>query len=71
MSLLQFLSILRARWSAAALILVASVTTALAWSVLRPASYLAQAPVLVDLRNVYDPAEVRAKGFSYVSVGRP
>jgi UDPglucose 6-dehydrogenase len=31
----------------------------------------ARAPVLVDLRNVYDPAEVRAKGFSYVSVGRP
>ena len=29
------------------------------------------APVLVDLRNVYDPAEVRAKGFTYVSVGRP
>ena len=32
---------------------------------------LAKAPVLVDLRNIYDPAEVRAKGFSYVSVGRP
>ena len=32
---------------------------------------IAKAPVLVDLRNVYDPAEVRAKGFSYVSVGRP
>ena len=31
---------------------------------------LAKAPVLVDLRNVYDPAEVRAKGFIYVSVGR-
>ncbi len=31
----------------------------------------ARAPVLVDLRNIYDPAEVRAKGFSYVSVGRP
>ncbi len=31
----------------------------------------ARAPVLVDLRNVYDPAEVRAKGFNYVSVGRP
>ena len=29
------------------------------------------APVLVDLRNVYDPAEVRAKGFAYSSVGRP
>ncbi|MFC0588508.1 UDP-glucose dehydrogenase family protein [Novosphingobium aquiterrae] len=32
---------------------------------------IAAAPVLVDLRNVYDPAEVRAKGFTYVSVGRP
>ncbi|MDE2412225.1 MAG: UDP-glucose/GDP-mannose dehydrogenase family protein [Sphingomonadales bacterium] len=32
---------------------------------------IAKAPVLVDLRNVYDPDEVRAKGFSYVSVGRP
>jgi UDPglucose 6-dehydrogenase len=31
----------------------------------------ARAPLLVDLRNVYDPGEVRAKGFSYVSVGRP
>lgn len=32
---------------------------------------LARAPVLVDLRNVYDPAEVRAAGFTYSSVGRP
>ena len=32
---------------------------------------IAKAPVLVDLRNVYDPAEVRAKGFTYASVGRP
>jgi UDPglucose 6-dehydrogenase len=31
---------------------------------------LAKAPVLVDLRNIYDPAEVRAKGFAYSSVGR-
>ena len=31
---------------------------------------LAKAPVLVDLRNVYDPAEIRAKGFQYSSVGR-
>lgn len=31
---------------------------------------IANAPVLVDLRNVYDPAEVRAAGFTYVSVGR-
>ena len=32
---------------------------------------IAKAPVLVDLRNVYDPAEIRAKGFAYSSVGRP
>jgi UDPglucose 6-dehydrogenase len=28
-------------------------------------------PVLVDLRNVYNPAEMKAKGFHYSSVGRP
>ncbi|MDX5330702.1 MAG: UDP-glucose/GDP-mannose dehydrogenase family protein [Caulobacteraceae bacterium] len=28
------------------------------------------APVLVDLRNIYNPADVRACGFTYVSVGR-
>jgi UDPglucose 6-dehydrogenase len=32
---------------------------------------LAKAPVLVDLRNVYRPDEVRAKGFAYTSIGRP
>ena len=32
---------------------------------------IAKAPVMVDLRNVYDPAEMRAAGFTYVSVGRP
>jgi UDPglucose 6-dehydrogenase len=31
---------------------------------------LAKAPMLVDLRNVYRPEEVRAHGFTYVSVGR-
>jgi len=31
---------------------------------------LVNAPVLVDLRNVYDAAEVRAAGFTYTSVGR-
>jgi UDPglucose 6-dehydrogenase len=29
-----------------------------------------RAPVLVDLRNVYDPKRVRALGYSYTSVGR-
>ena len=28
------------------------------------------APVLVDLRNIYDPDEVIRQGFTYVSVGR-
>ena len=28
-------------------------------------------PVIVDLRNVYSPADIRARGFHYASVGRP
>ena len=32
---------------------------------------LLKTPVLVDLRNIYRPTEMRAKGFDYVSVGRP
>ena len=28
-------------------------------------------PVLIDLRNVYDPHRMKAEGFKYVSVGRP
>jgi UDPglucose 6-dehydrogenase len=31
---------------------------------------LLKAPVIVDLRNVYRPADVRKRGFTYVSVGR-
>ncbi|OBX19167.1 UDP-glucose 6-dehydrogenase [Erythrobacter sp. QSSC1-22B] len=31
---------------------------------------IAKAPVLVDLRNIYRPEDVRARGFDYVSVGR-
>ncbi len=31
---------------------------------------LARAPVLVDLRNIYSPDDVRAAGFSYSSIGR-
>jgi len=29
-----------------------------------------KAPVVVDLRNIYKPAEMRAQGFTYVSIGR-
>ncbi len=32
---------------------------------------LMTAPVMVDLRNVYDPDEMIAKGFDYHSIGRP
>ncbi len=28
-------------------------------------------PLIIDLRNVYDPAAMAAEGFTYVSVGRP
>jgi UDPglucose 6-dehydrogenase len=31
---------------------------------------LLAAPILVDLRNIYDPDEVRRQGFTYLSVGR-
>lgn len=31
---------------------------------------LANQPVLVDLRNIYSPADVRDKGFAYTSIGR-
>jgi len=31
----------------------------------------ANAPVIVDLRNIYQPDEMRAAGFSYSSIGRP
>ena len=27
-------------------------------------------PVMVDLRNVYRPEDVRARGFRYASIGR-
>jgi UDPglucose 6-dehydrogenase len=32
---------------------------------------LMKAPVMVDLRNIYNPAEMIAAGFRYTSVGRP
>ena len=28
-------------------------------------------PLLVDLRNIFSPAQVAAAGFDYVSIGRP
>ncbi|MEJ1157545.1 UDP-glucose dehydrogenase family protein [Prosthecomicrobium sp. N25] len=31
---------------------------------------IVEAPVLVDLRNIYKPDEVRRRGFTYVSIGR-
>jgi UDPglucose 6-dehydrogenase len=32
---------------------------------------LMRRPAVVDLRNIYKPEEMRARGFTYVSVGRP
>ncbi|MCM2291527.1 UDP-glucose/GDP-mannose dehydrogenase family protein [Allorhizobium sp. BGMRC 0089] len=46
------------------------------WSIFRNLDFarlkqLMAAPVLVDLRNCYQSADVKAKGFTYISVGRP
>ncbi|MES1156561.1 MAG: UDP-glucose/GDP-mannose dehydrogenase family protein [Alphaproteobacteria bacterium] len=30
-----------------------------------------KAPLVIDLRNIYNPAEMKSHGFTYVSVGRP
>ena len=32
---------------------------------------LLKTPVVVDLRNVYQPADMERRGFAYSSVGRP
>ena len=32
---------------------------------------IANAPLLVDMRNIYDPRHMREAGFRYVSIGRP
>jgi UDPglucose 6-dehydrogenase len=31
---------------------------------------LMRKPVLVDLRNIYKPADMKARGFTYASIGR-
>ncbi len=51
MSLLQFLSILRARRATAALILLATLALSLLWFLVRPERFNAQVPVLVDVQS--------------------
>jgi UDPglucose 6-dehydrogenase len=46
------------------------------WNVFRSldldqARQLLRRPIMVDLRNVYEPSDMRAAGFSYTSIGRP
>jgi polysaccharide biosynthesis transport protein len=50
MSISQFFSIMRARLRLAGAILLATLLLALVWVMLRPATYVARAPVLVDTR---------------------
>ena len=35
------------------------------------AKRLLRRPIMIDLRNVYEPREMVAAGFSYSSIGRP
>jgi UDPglucose 6-dehydrogenase len=37
---------------------------------LKRVARLLAAPVVVDLRNIFDPAEVRAAGLEYTGIGR-
>src|SRR5262249_16440520 len=64
MSLSQFLSILRARRALALMILLSTLVLALGWVLLRPASYKAIAPVLVDVQRP-DPT-TGAASYAYV-----
>jgi UDPglucose 6-dehydrogenase len=32
--------------------------------------YALKAPIIIDLRNIYRPADIRKRGFTYVSIGR-
>jgi UDPglucose 6-dehydrogenase len=46
------------------------------WNVFRAldlehAKRLLRRPIMVDLRNIYEPHEMMAAGFSYSSIGRP
>jgi polysaccharide biosynthesis transport protein len=50
MSLYQFFAILRARRGLAGLIVIGTIALALAWVMLRPHSFTARAPVLIDVR---------------------
>lgn len=50
MSLFQLFTILRARRGLAGMILLGTIALALVWVVLRPTSYTARAPVLIDAR---------------------
>jgi UDPglucose 6-dehydrogenase len=54
---------------AAALVIVTEWDAFRALDLARVKTLLAS-PVLIDLRNIYDPAEVRRQGFAYASIGR-
>jgi chain length determinant protein EpsF len=64
MNLSSFFSILRARRGLAGAILLATLIVALGWVLLRPASYKAVAPVLVDIQRP-DPTSGNT-GYAYV-----
>lgn len=75
MTLLQFLSILRARRRLLARVLAGTVLCVMAWVLLRPAQYSAQVPVLVDVRTTdigggYSPALVSGFLATQIDIAR-
>jgi polysaccharide biosynthesis transport protein len=66
MSLYQLFSILRARRVVAGLILLGTIVLALGWVFLRPGSYMARAPVLVDVMRT-DPVSNATPQYSNVA----
>lgn len=75
MTLLQFLSILRARRRLLARVLAGTVLCVMAWVLLRPAQYSAQVSVLVDVRTTdigggYSPALVSGFLATQIDIAR-
>jgi UDPglucose 6-dehydrogenase len=65
-----FLPLVAARSAGADVVVIVTEWDAFRALDLKRVKELANAPVMVDLRNIYTPEDMRTAGFTYVSVGR-